>query len=103
MPIKIGKMTDRPWSRDYVDLNGLPHVDFLLLYPETYGSMAEGNWEELPGYHEGRIGFMMLLNSVGTVQYLMNKQIWIKHWWVLPLERYALYCGSRAGRSFAAN
>jgi hypothetical protein len=99
-PITKGGKINSAFSKDYVD-NGLPHQDFLILYPETYGSNLGDNWEELPGYNVGHIRFMMLLNSVGTMQYLMNDYIWTKQWWIMPSERYGLYCGSRGGQKFA--
>ncbi|KAI7949116.1 hypothetical protein MJO28_007937 [Puccinia striiformis f. sp. tritici] len=94
----------RIWAitADYVD-QGLPVGEFLLKYPENYGSSAEGLWSELPGYTVGRIGFMMLLSWKGTEGYLKNHANWPEDWWTLHRQRASLYSGSGEGRNFVAN
>ncbi|KNE89443.1 hypothetical protein PSTG_17096 [Puccinia striiformis f. sp. tritici PST-78] len=94
----------RIWAitADYVD-QGLPVGEFLLKYPENYGSSAEGLWSELPGYTVGRIGFMMLLSWKGTEGYLKNHSNWPEDWWTLHRQRASLYSGSGEGRNFVAN
>jgi len=84
---------------DYED-DGYPYWDFLMMYPETYGSSAGELWEELLGYTVGRIGFMALLNGSGTLGYLLNEDIWPGRWWIMPAERVGLYFGTVAGIQF---
>jgi hypothetical protein len=85
-------------TADYVD-RGYPVKEFLRMYPETYESTAEGNWEELPGYTAGRIGFiLMLLTYDGTRGYLENPHIWPESWWLVDEQRLDMYLGTQKGQ-----